>query len=526
MMRIGSATLNTATNSYAAITSTFDGTPTVSQFAGGSGGCWGWVLNDVAIGSGGGVAIGTYGVFWYNPYVCYTTTTPKQKDALYIRSGGAVNSISFNFSGNFNFQRLSGYTPRIIVDSNTKWTSDNGIFTMTFRESGAYNGIAFLGPNNDTTDEWAITALKKYGLKIVYENNTHPANWFYMSPGTAGAMCLRNVDFLNNSIYAESQTDFNSGFRLYLGDISQVNCRLVVDSCRITYAALNGTIPPVAKTYNNYGGGYQGYYNCEFVYNLTGVSDPGPIILLNGLHQYEIGIDVIGCSFTGYTPGLNIYSGSIGATNGVRCLIRVIDCTGLAMPTSGAGLTTTAAAADAYREIIYQSPNGEYRYESNRQTVEYRIAAAQPTNRATLTDGATPWSLKFYWYLDMFTLGKTGYLPDFQNLNRLANGVRTVTANFVAPSALTFGTSQLALTVSYLDTTGTVGVVRNETTNVVASSAEAWTNATGMTAYSMSITSSAAVRTNTMVTAKIKVLSNASTGAPSTLYFDPEVVIA
>jgi hypothetical protein len=119
MSRFGSATHNAT-----AIAHTFNGTPTVSQFTGGVGGCWGTAINPAALGVASSIAARDYGTLHRRPVV---GTVPSLTNPVWQRTGGgASKSIAMTFAGNINLQH-AGFSKKTIFDTNTKWTGDSAL---------------------------------------------------------------------------------------------------------------------------------------------------------------------------------------------------------------------------------------------------------------------------------------------------------------------------------------------------------------------------------------------------------------
>ena len=121
MMRVGSASLDTANNAASAITSSYNNA-TVVPFAGGQGGCFGWFLSPAALGVGGSLAARTYGLFAQKPLV-HPNGGFGPADTLNIRTGRNLTLVM----GETNFGAMVGRDAYInfVFDNGTVWAGDS-----------------------------------------------------------------------------------------------------------------------------------------------------------------------------------------------------------------------------------------------------------------------------------------------------------------------------------------------------------------------------------------------------------------
>lgn len=121
MARVGSASLNTATNSASAIASTLNNA-TVTQFAGGQGGCFGRFINPVAQGVGNSIAARSYGVMAQKPMV-HPNGGFGPADNVNVRTGRNTTL----YMGDVSFGALVGRDAYInfVFDNGTVWVGDS-----------------------------------------------------------------------------------------------------------------------------------------------------------------------------------------------------------------------------------------------------------------------------------------------------------------------------------------------------------------------------------------------------------------
>jgi hypothetical protein len=195
MMRVGSTTLNHASNGNVAMSHTFNGTaPTLTQFIGGTGGCWGWLLNTSAIGVSSSIAVITYGLLRAKPMVW--TATPTALDTIWART---ASGKSITHVGTGSISRTETWPLVLLFDSNIKWTGDSGagVVTLTL-QINANNASLTLYPANDAGALAWIGAIEKGGLKIVGAVSGGNVNPYIVIAGSGsngqGQMSYVNVD--------------------------------------------------------------------------------------------------------------------------------------------------------------------------------------------------------------------------------------------------------------------------------------------------------------------------------------------
>lgn len=121
MMRVGSATLDTANNAAAAIATTMDNTA-ATAFAGGAGGCFGWFLNPSHIGVGGTLTARTHGVLAQKPLV-HPAGGFTAADTVHVRTGRNLTLVI----GDASFGALANRDAYInfLFDDGTVWAGDS-----------------------------------------------------------------------------------------------------------------------------------------------------------------------------------------------------------------------------------------------------------------------------------------------------------------------------------------------------------------------------------------------------------------
>lgn len=130
MMRVGSNRLNTAVNANAAIASTLNNSPTITQFAGGSGGCWGWFLNTAAaLGVSGSIGQRQHGAMANKPLVHPSATGFTADDTINVRTGRNLTlTVGLNTWGALTTR--DSYL-NFVFDDGTVWVGDSPSSKMT-----------------------------------------------------------------------------------------------------------------------------------------------------------------------------------------------------------------------------------------------------------------------------------------------------------------------------------------------------------------------------------------------------------
>lgn len=520
MMRVGSTKLNYSVNSNSAIASTLDGTPTINQFAGGSGGCWGWILNPIAFGASNSIAAYTYGSWLYSPYV--VASAPTKEDFIWLRTGGASKTI--NISSNTSISLTASVTTNVIADTNTVWTGDgvDNSISISFVFTSSYQQFTLrVAPYANA--EYSLEAIKYGGFKIKVTGigGSSGGGIINNTSGQSG----RKIRFHNIHFIDESAQSL-----YYLSPIADIfdtksNFCILYSSCLFQRTALLSTIPFITYMHPaNYGGGNIDFIGCHFDYNLTGTNDPGPLINsgVRGNPTYTVKMRFINTKFTGYAQGFNIYSSAASMTGiGVPLEIVFDNCSGVKLPDAYWGFIDTISANNQ-KVFTYIDSSGNFRYESDRGVSEFVTGSNIPTLTATLFDQSTLWAIRVIWIASgVHSRSNPYYLPKFTTYSREATATKTVTIELLVPTALNFAFGDVMASVSYTDNNG---VSRVETASVVESSTAAWSNApVGYSAKKLSLTTANQILGNSEINCQVSLAAKPSSGITEYIYVNPEI---
>lgn len=514
MLRIGSAGLNQANNSNVTITSTFT-TATITQFAGGSGGCFGYAFNEATMFSS--VSVATYGAFQGIAYWCSNGTglyTPTAQDTLWVRTG-SNKTVALTPQGSTSSAR-GVMLYRVVFDTNTKWTGDsaNGVLTLAYTMTNGTHQMSLGG---------RYTCLRRGNLKITTSASANP---LMIVPNGGGCAVVEGFAIVDGTTSTtQPGVQFTPSTTMIVAISSMAWISWV--GCDYTRSQSGATLPPMFTVMWTTFAARVKFDSCTFNFTVTGSSDPGAMFAWSSpsvSQQYPVGVQLTNCRFntSGYAGGLTVYPTGqptwVNSFLGIE--IRIDNCSGLRLATANSGLPTSGLNNfDPDFHVAYTNlgSNG-FRYENIRGMCDWVPSDAPPYLSAKLPDGTTSWSLRVLWMtLPSHTLPFA--LPQFHCYNRLSSGARTVGFELMAPNTLTYTDSMLRLTVTYTDDTG---VQRVESTGTVAASTATWSSMTGMDAKKITLTTANNVAANTEIQAKLEFTTPPSSGANTYAYVNPE----
>lgn len=526
MMRVGSTALNYSTNSNAALASTFDGTPTVVQFAGGSGGCWGYLLNAAAMGVSSSIASLAYGVMFGQPYVW--TATPTIEDTIWARTGSG-KSITVSTSSQITISRNRTWSMRLLFDANAVWTGDSGTGVALIDLTSTYFGDISVCFQYVGSTQVSIAAMAKGGLRIKANVNAG-SNSASITSGNAAdhAVLLTNVDFEDATTFATSGMTFGAG---NAGVFTLRGCRFYRLAPQATLKAL--------VNLGYYYCSYMRFEGCSFQWNISGVGDPGPIVSLGSLGSGTLlSLTFSGCDFSGWASGGDKFTFMAATTTTVSgVLVAAENCTGLKLTSTYSGLIQTTGSlrydpAASASCLMQSGDSAQFRYEQRNGLVEWDAEAspAYPTLSAVQLDGATPWSLKALWLNNGEVLQCNELKVVTPSLvYRGAAATKTITLEMFCRSALISALDRLKVCMMVSYVSNTTGKVAMEILQAVPSSSSAsWTGAgswSGYAAYKVALTTAAAVKPNTEIKLQLRLHGKPNAGQNENVFIDPEFSI-
>lgn len=524
MCRVGSATLNNANNANVLLTqSGWTTAPTFTQFAGGAGGCWGWLMNPAAIGVGSSYAALAYGLMVASlPLVSVssaslvTAATPTISDSVYVRTGGGQTITTVvNTYPNIG---APSFPHQLIFDSNMVWTGDIGTGQITVSLSTTNSDISLWLVPSTAGQTKAIRCIKKGGLRFLWTTTSSVASMYLRGYSASGGRAAALID----GVVFEEAIGSNSGGKI-LAYFAGSYCGLRLKNCSFKQPVARATWAGIAS------GSIDGaliFEACDIINNHTSGADPGPVSGISA--SPPSALKFIGCSFSGWSFGKYRLSGP--QVFGSGCEIVAEGCTGL---TLGSYFNISAATLANPTSIVatYVSADAGlgFRYEYLAAVVDWNpdAAPAYPTRSALLMDTTTPWSIKVDWFAATVTVFSNLQTPRMSSMVRLSAAARTVALDFLSP--VTLSARDVAMRAHYI---GTDGMAYAESTWAVPSSltqpGASWAGSSNYPSHvsnRLTLTTSRSVKQNTEVAVYFEATGAPPGGVGIQLYIDPEVGI-
>lgn len=523
MMRIGSTTLNYAENSAAQIATTFSAAPTITQFAGGTSGCWGWLVQTQLLGVSNSITLWTYGILHRNGTVTksgssavYTLT---ESDTVWCRNGKDLVMPHQNASSNL---REAGQTSLFLaVDNGSKWVGDpaNGVVKIARVMANSQNcGINFNAAANTTL---SVVALTKNGFQVGYTGTATTPNYPRTSPCAAS---MANVRMKNCRIFNESDGPIvpfshndtgNYGFAVF-------------ENCAIDHTKpVTGAQSPII-TIGSYADSYQQdqyFENCEVYINYVGVTPP---VLFGGMSgSRTCRLRWIGGRVYGAATAFPMFAA--GQSSSASTFRIIVDgAEGVAFPTAYFGIQNTPGVANLSEDnrvvqVRVAAPGNPFRYEDQATICDFDPQASPPFPLlAAMQPDGTPYSIRMLWFNTAASHLARGSMAPVLGMQCVAAGFDTVTLNIFVPTALTLNVANLSISVAYVDAGGTKRGQSATGADLVAG--PAWTNAGSYANYSSRkavIPLDYAIKPDTEVQVFFTVFGTPSTAQNEYLYIDP-----
>jgi hypothetical protein len=528
MMRIGSAALNTANNVNAQIQTTFNGSPTLSQFTGGVGGCFGWLINDVALGVSSSISIGNYGIGTAtNPYVACSTDVPNTQalpgamDRMWLRSGtGKTISLPASTTAAISLT-ATGYDQIIVLDSNTRWTEDsgNGIFKVVHNPNNGATGPT-LGVANRIK---SLSAVKRDSMQLLVGSlgsNNMAVNCSSGS-NTVYPTLLENV-LIGEELDNQTRTWWfgqNGAFQTAFFR----TCTFKTQSPRTDFpnSAFIGTIAGMFDA-----------EDCDFIFNHNTAVQPSPITNFNFTTTRTNLLKFRRCRFINLST--SAWSGGkykllkSNQTTFTSTEVIAEDCTGLSL--DDYLNISSVINADNPNKCGYYFRSAEVgnimRLERVNGYAEWTGDPSSPLLNALLPDQTTRWSMAMSWVNTPTNIISPATPFSSPKMVQVFRGTTetTITLEFLVKSTVALSTANAALRVGYV---GTDGLMRTATTlyntsSLSVSSVE-WTNApVGYSAKKLTITLPTSIQLYSEVSATFELYSTSPSGNPELLYIDPQ----
>jgi hypothetical protein len=532
MMRIGSTSLNHATNANVAISSTGWGTaPTITQFVNGTSGAFGYLHNGIGTIWPSAIANAQYGVWAATVPFIYAV---QAGDIYKIRSGKVAR---FSDSNSAIITGTAVGTPALPViwdiDNGTVWPADGPTPVLRFKVTAISNSTLIMQPSSTGYVHFYGKVYSSGQCNLVFEGDGaglfNPFRFFV-------GMTLRveGVQLLTSGTIAT----VSNGCHFYNGSgVGNTNGYSIIEKCRVTV--------PGHSTYTFFGTGVNANNAAEFIdciFEFTSPVSPstsifGPSLAVGGAtgQRYKF----TNCKFTGILSGSKLFpDGAYNPSYESAWVFRNCDFGGITLrgPNS-LGISSWVNQVDmGLRGIIISSRlgNREFSVESpGKGFVEWNASRGFPTLNARLLDGSTPWSMYAVSGTFAVNINKLNpfELPAISALNSLATGTRTITLNLLIENGLSSWTkADLSLLLTYTKSDGTIVTI--DTYDPFGAVLETSTAAWSSTTYNsqtwikrqFSFTPADSILTGTEILVYVRLNTNV---ANSTLgmFIDPELVV-
>lgn len=444
MTRAGSAAYNGLTAlAWTGIT----GMPSAPNWAGGNGGCFGWLTNRFAMWPSGSVARGTYGAMsntWSWAGVV------NAGDRIICRANRRVDLIDTGGG-----HTLAGPTtgtalaPVVIhVDDRTTWPADPAEPQIIIDQSAT--NVSFQVSAVNLVYKARRYSDTRFGLVLRKSQAIGGNDGFGVH---TGALALEGVDF-------ESTPAGLGTFRISDVNDTASGGFLTLRRCRIRNQNSWGNVVAAGGSNRNV---RVDLLECEL--GLMSLATPFPGFPISGTTLSGQTINFDSCRFTGFPVGSRLVPVTTGWLSGWTFFLRNCDLGGITLlgpnfigGAQGQGLYARNAGGIVVskqfgsRDLVIDGGQGFVGWEPDR---------VYPTLAARLLDGVTPWSIRMIPSTQSAAVSRMGFLeaPRLAKLNTLGSGVRTATVEILVDDRLTWTRADIGVVIEYLDTSGVMRVV-------------------------------------------------------------------
>ena len=525
MWRIGSVALNHATNSAVAISSaSWASAPVVTQFIGGTSGCWGWVANPAAIGQGSSIALLTYGILFSRPTVIRigsaSNGTLSIYDLVWLRTGSG-QTVTLTITSNVF---CTARDCSLVADTNTKWTGDSGTGVFEVRINNTTTFALTVAVSGSSGNKTRLSALRRGGLKSI---------GLASSTGSTiiGGVSNTKVQFHNLTLEEDvASVGTSNFFPTRTGNTALFSS---ATDCDFEYPKATSTGRTIA-TVGAVGGYISGHVvkNCNFNFNYTGIVAPTIPLFAVLANALDLHFYAQNCSINGlgaYTQPF-FSNGGFGAQTVELVAENIsgstVDVNGLAMWYTP---TNMGFSAQQHRSFI-SNPDlgGSWRLETAAGAADWVYGAGFPV-LAGLSPGGIANSVRIFWLPTPNGQDPIrGFSAPFKQQSRGTTGTKTITLEVFVPSAITYDFFNTRFELSYVDNTGALRFETKTGADLVSSSAS-WTNAgsySGHVAKKIGFTTAHQVKQYTDVSIDVGVYGDCPTGTLQFLFVDPGYAIA
>lgn len=520
MMRAGSTTLNHAANTSVGISHTLNNAPTITQFAGGVGGAWGWFYNAAAIGVGSSIAAGTYGLFANKPMV--SASAFAETDVVQVRTGrNATIAVSSQIGAKTTRQTYLS----CVFDNGTVWAGDPVDGKLTIDWTTAASAINWSEANQYTV----IKCRRRGGLTVICRVLS---NYTYRiaDPGTGGAsfgMHLERVAIVEpaHAFPSVGPTVVSSRYT-NRADFTFSDCLLDFSATPRPNLGNNfvtiNTEPAKPEMFRFVGN--------LFKWSLTGVGSAAAAVAFAtpSIAGGSYALELRGNRFeTGASVDLKAFDpGIYGIGEGVQIVME--NNSGIGLPSGPVGVGQGVRMPNSAMVLLDSlGIGGSAKFENRSGYCEF--APGQPVLSSLAPDG-TPWSWSVFWTSgpQAITPGRPFELPPSRQQVRLATGLRTWSMELLLDATSLAQISDGGVVeLQYIDNTSAVVVERVPV--VLQVSGAAWVNVSSAPyntwqARKVTGTTQSQVANASLLVARL-VLERPAIGASAQFMLNPEVVL-
>lgn len=422
------------------------------SWAGGSGGCWGYLTNQRAAIWPSAIGRGLYGLF---TGIKPTAGIAVGGDVIVCRSGKTLkNTASGQVSLSFGaWGGTSAVLPlTVVVDDGTEWPADGSTPVLTLDYDIGSNFFYIVAAHYSRI----VASRYASGQRslVIYHRNTAGTGALYIY--TTRSAEYRYVDFLAyGSSVATFSTQENNGGTFAQQELF-IGCRLWKNGADTYYISAQTSYPAAVR-----------FIDCTFETSGAIVPNSSLISIGTGL-AYFTTFNLDACKFVGFVGGSRLTS-FIAIASGQRHLLTLKDCSLGGVTMLGPNYTTTTGVnSEVGREGLYLTNSyGDREFAIDRPGAiyaEWLLSKGRPTLNAVLLDGTTPWSI----YATTSALNLLGY-NNYAELPRIAKllpsnalltqAPRTFKLNFLLESTLAWTRKDISVGVFYSRTDGSVGYI-------------------------------------------------------------------
>jgi hypothetical protein len=528
MTRAGSASFNgLVAMTFANVTNSAS-----ANWAGGSGGCWGWLYSHRASIWPSGIGAGGYGLWAAQLPLAGALAAG---DIVKLRNGKTIthnNNVTISLTMASMGSALAPI--RFDVDDATVWTGDSS--TGILKITAAFTSNNTFGWNHNPST-YAHILGKQYASgqrNLVIEATGTGPYIQVIKPTASGPVRYENIEFSCPGTRAASTCGIGVTTN---GNNSTGGAYTVFKNCRFVQPGQPSSVNNLDSFYrsvNNVVTRVE-FHGCDFV--LTDAATAWPWVIMPFVTNGQ-SILMDSCRFIGFVTGTRLMAVGTGA-GGTELSAVLRNCDMGNVNTLGPNFLGTSApeVCPGHRGFFLSSQYGtrDFVYERiGRVYCEWNYAKGRPTLNAKLNDGVTPWS----WYaVPATTAGNLsrispaelprieGYVPTNA---LLTEGVRTFTVEFLMESTLTWTKQDISMLIEYIDNTGVVRTIDTYdpdgaalTTSTASWSSTSWNGQTWLK-RKFSVTTPLSVKADTVVGMIIRLHTHVSADTLGVI-IDPDV---